>query len=232
MWDGRYHGSVRARVEDGPVSGRIDKRRAILDAAFAVFARLGYEKACVREIADEAGVAKPTVYNHMTDKESLLREALVTAADRVGADCLAAVERLRNPGADLTAALEDTARQLLRICAGDTSHALRRLSAAQANRLPDLVVLVRERTATATLDALTDRLGLLALSGRLRITDPAIAAEQFLALLTGPLENRSAHGTRKVPPAELRAIATAAVRTFLAAYGTGADRPESPPGPR
>ncbi|MEV0048223.1 TetR/AcrR family transcriptional regulator C-terminal domain-containing protein [Nocardia rhamnosiphila] len=73
---------------------------------------------------------------------------------------------------------------------------------------------------------------LLALSGKLRTTDPATAAEQFLALLTGPLENRSAHGTRKVPPAELRAIATAAVRTFLAAYGSGADRPESAPRPR
>ncbi|MGW5387114.1 TetR/AcrR family transcriptional regulator [Nocardia sp. NPDC003963] len=214
---------MRARVEGGPVTGRIDKRRAILDAAFTVFARLGYEQACVREIAAEAGVAKPTVYNHMTDKESLLREALLAAADRVGAECLTAVEGLRKPGPDLAAALEETARRLLRICAGDTSHALRRLAAAQANRLPDLVGLVRERTATRTLEALTDRLGMLALSGRLRTTDPATAAEQFLALLTGPLENRSAYGTRKVPAAELRAVAAAAVRTFLAAYGTGGD---------
>ncbi|WP_328387253.1 TetR/AcrR family transcriptional regulator [Nocardia sp. NBC_00416] len=209
-----------ARTADGPGAGRIDKRRAILDAAFAVFARLGYEQAGVREIADAAGVAKPTVYNHMADKESLLREALLRAADQVGADCLAAVERLRDPGADLGSALENTAQRLLRVCAGDTSHALRRLAAAQSNRLPDLVTLVRERTATRTLDALTDRLGLLALSGRLRITDPAVAAEQFLALLTGPLENRSAQGARKVPRAELGAIAAAAVRTFLAAYGS------------
>ncbi|NUP25374.1 MAG: TetR/AcrR family transcriptional regulator [Nocardia sp.] len=217
---------MRARVEDGPAGGRIDKRRAILEAAFTVFARLGYEQACVQEIAAAAGVAKPTVYNHMADKESLLRESVLAAADRVGAECLAAVERLRSPGPDLDAALEDTARQLLRICAGDTSHALRRLAAAQANRLPDLVVLVRERTATSTLYALTDRLGMLALSGRLATTDPATAAEQFLALLTGPLENRSAYGTRNVAPAELRAVARAAVRTFLAAYGTGHDRPD------
>ncbi|MGW0180717.1 TetR/AcrR family transcriptional regulator [Nocardia sp. NPDC003345] len=212
------------RAAEVPARGRIDKRQAILDAAFAVFARLGYEQACVREIAAEAGVAKPTVYNHMTDKEALLRESLLLAADRVSGECLDAVERLRDPGADLPAALADTARRLLRVCAGDTSHALRRLAAAQANRLPELVTQVRERTATRTLDALTDRFGLLALSGRLTATDPATAAEQFLALLTGPLENRSAHGTRKVPVAEQRTIATAAVRTFLAAYGSG-DRP-------
>lgn len=209
---------MRARAEKSPVTGRIDKRQAIVEAAFAVFSRHGYEQACVQEIAAEAGVAKPTVYNHMTDKESLLRESVLLAADRVGAECVAAVERLRKPGPDLPAALEDVARRLLRICAGDTSHALRRLTAAQANRLPELTALVQERTATRTLDALTDRLGMLALSGELDTTDPATAAEQFLALITGPLENRSAHGTRKVTPAELREIAAAAVRTFRAAY--------------
>ncbi|MEU4314398.1 TetR/AcrR family transcriptional regulator [Nocardia sp. NPDC024068] len=209
------------RAAEVPARGRIDKRQAILDAAFAVFARLGYEQACVREIAAEAGVAKPTVYNHMSDKEALLRESLLLAADRVGAQCLDAVERLRDPGADLPAALDDTARRLLRICAGETSHALRRLTSAQANRLPELVLDVRDRTGARTLDALTDRLGLLALSGKLSTTDPATAAEQFLALLTGPLENRSAQGTRKVAAAEQRAIAAAAVRTFWAAYGSG-----------
>lgn len=71
----------------------------------------------------------------------------------------------------------------------------------------------------------------------IRVREPAGAAsshdvERFLALLTGLLMNRSAHGTRKVPPAELRAIATTAVRMFLAAYGTGADRPESALRPR
>lgn len=223
-WNGiGYPPSVRARTVEGPGRGRIDKREAILDAAFAVFARRGYEQACVREIADEAGVAKPTVYNHLNDKEDLLRVTLERVAEEVGAECLAVVERLRDPGADLGAALEDTARRLLRICAGDRSHALRRLTMAQANRCPDLVASVRDRTAARTVDALTDRFGLLALSGRLRTTDPAVAAEQFLALLTGPLENRSAHGTRKVGPAELRAVAAAAVHTFLAAYaGDGA----------
>ncbi|MFF7183419.1 TetR family transcriptional regulator [Streptomyces sp. NPDC008121] len=36
---------------------------AILDGAFAVFEQRGYAQACVKEIAQEEGVAKPTVYN-------------------------------------------------------------------------------------------------------------------------------------------------------------------------
>ncbi|MBB5917552.1 AcrR family transcriptional regulator [Nocardia transvalensis] len=198
--------------------GRIDKRQAILDAAFAVFARKGFEQACVQDIATEAGVAKPTVYNHLSDKHSLLRESIAVVADAVGADCVAVLDRLRAPGADLPAALEDVAYRLLRICNDDRSRALRRLAYGQSPTHPELVELARDRTGVRTLDALTDRLARLALAGRLRTDDPATAAEQFLALLTAPLENRSRMGTRTVRTAELRAIATAAVATFTAAY--------------
>ncbi|MBF6175921.1 TetR/AcrR family transcriptional regulator [Nocardia blacklockiae] len=202
--------------------GRIDKRQAILDAAFQVFARKGFEQACVQDIAAAAGVAKPTVYNHLTDKHSLLRESIAVVADAVGADCVAVLERLRNPGDDLPALLEDVAYRLLRICNDDRSRALRRLAYGQAAGDPGLVELARERTGQRTLDALSDRLARLALSGRLRTADPAVAAEQFLALLTAPVENRSRMGTRTVRTTELRTIAAAAVTTFLAAYGADA----------
>ncbi|MEU4724863.1 TetR/AcrR family transcriptional regulator C-terminal domain-containing protein [Nonomuraea dietziae] len=64
-----------------------------------------------------------------------------------------------------------------------------------------------------------DRLARLS-SGRLRPCDPAVAAEQLLSLLTGPMEARSLIGTRKVSSAELRTVAEAAVDTFLPTYGT------------
>ncbi|MFJ1461730.1 TetR/AcrR family transcriptional regulator [Nocardia sp. N2S4-5] len=199
--------------------GRIDKRQAILAAAFQVFARKGFEQACVQDIAAAAGVAKPTVYNHLTDKHSLLRESITVVADEVGAECVAVLDRLRSPGADIGALLEDVAYRLVRICNDDRSRALRRLAYGQAAVHPELVELARERTGLRTLDALSDRLARLTLSGHVRTEDPATAAEQFLALLTAPVENRSRMGTHTVRIAELRAIATAAVRTFLAAYG-------------
>ncbi|MGW6741439.1 TetR/AcrR family transcriptional regulator [Streptomyces sp. NPDC055025] len=64
--------------------GRIDKRRAILDAAFTVFARRGYGQVCVKEIAEVAGVAEPTVYNHLNDKETLSWSAATSADERRG----------------------------------------------------------------------------------------------------------------------------------------------------
>ncbi|MEV0225350.1 TetR/AcrR family transcriptional regulator [Streptomyces sp. NPDC050704] len=209
--------------------GRIDKRQAILDAAFTVFARRGYANACVKEIADEAGVAKPTVYNHLSDKENLFRHAMEAAADTVTAENLAVVERLRAPGDDLRAALEDVAYRLLQVCSGERSRALRWLTYSQVGGFPDLIETVQDRTANRLAEALADRLARLSLAGRLRPSDPALAAEQLLALLTGPLETRTRLGTRKVPATELRAVARSAVDTFLRAYGTESGQAEQRP---
>lgn len=198
--------------------GRIDKRQAILDAAFAVFARRGYAQACVQEIAEAAGVAKPTIYNHLNDKETLFRHTLAAAGDAVLAENLAVVERLRNPGPDLRATLEDLAYRLIRVCCSERSRSLRWLTYGQVAQFPDLIDIVVSRTSDQLADALADRLARLSLSGRLRACDPATAAEQFLALITGPMEGRSRLGTRKVSTTEMRAVATTGVDTFLRAY--------------
>lgn len=184
-----------------------------------MFARRGYAQACVQEIAEEAGVAKPTVYNHLSDKENLFRHAMAHAADLVMADNLAVVERLRDPGGALRPVLEDVGNRLLKTCCGQRSSSLRALTYAQFAAFPDLAEVVQARTSGRLGDALADRFAQLALAGRLRAEDPSRAAEQFLALLTGPMEARSRLGARKVGAAETREVARAAVDTFLRAYG-------------
>jgi AcrR family transcriptional regulator len=190
----------------------------ILAAAFEVFARRGFTHASVQEIADEAGVAKPTLYNHFTDKDELFRRAMTYTADAVTAANVAVTDRLRAPGPDLRTALTDVARRMLRVCCDERSQALRRLAYGQFVQFPDVIGAVQERTSGRLAEALADRFARLSLSGQLRHCDPAVAAGQFLALLTGPLEARSGLGVRKVPVADIRAIADTAVDTFLRAY--------------
>ncbi|WP_312885263.1 TetR/AcrR family transcriptional regulator [Streptomyces physcomitrii] len=200
--------------------GRIDKRQAILDAAFTVFARDGYHAAGVDAIAAGAGVAKHTVYNHFGDKERLFREVVGALADQALARNLAAVELLREDG-ELTAMLTRTGRALAECYCDERSVALRRLLHAQITTMPDLLGIVRDRAADRVDDALAARLARLALAGRLDLGGrPALAAEQFGALLTGPLEARSRLGTRKVPRAEVREVVDTAAGTFLRAFGT------------
>ncbi|MFC8079258.1 TetR/AcrR family transcriptional regulator [Streptomyces sp. NPDC057307] len=199
--------------------GRIDKRQAILEGAFTVFARRGYAQACVQDIADAAGVAKPTVYNHLTDKATLFRHAMEAAARTALDGRLAALAPLLEPGDDPRATLEGVGLDLLRLHCDERSCALRRLLYAEFTTFPDALDLVAAAGPHHLVDALADRLARLMLAGRLRGTDPARAAEQFMALLVGPLEARSHMGTRPVPDAELRELADAAVDTFLHAFG-------------
>ncbi|TWD79244.1 TetR family transcriptional regulator [Kribbella amoyensis] len=198
--------------------GRIDKRQAILTAAFTVFARDGYRQASVDTVAATAGVAKHTVYNHFGDKQTLFREAVADLADQALARNLAAVDLLR-ADRDPAEALAETGKRLAECYCDEKSWALRRLLHAEIASMPDLQDLVRDRATDKVNDALADRLARLALAGKLRLTDPAVAAEQFGALLSAPLETRSRLGTRKVPAGELTEVTRNAVATFLRAFG-------------
>jgi AcrR family transcriptional regulator len=53
---------------------RAESQRRLLDAARRTFARLGYDRATVRDIAEEAGVAQGLLYNYFRSKDDLLRE--------------------------------------------------------------------------------------------------------------------------------------------------------------
>jgi TetR/AcrR family transcriptional regulator, fatty acid metabolism regulator protein len=55
------------------VSAQPDKRKVILDAAVRVFARSGYHRARVGDIAAEAGVAHGLLYHYFASKEDVLR---------------------------------------------------------------------------------------------------------------------------------------------------------------
>lgn len=62
-------------------SDTTDIRRRILEAAIPLFARLGYGSASVRELAEAAGVTKPTLYYHFGNKEGLYVAAVESALD-------------------------------------------------------------------------------------------------------------------------------------------------------
>jgi len=51
----------------------LDRQTTILTAAFDVFARYGFKRATMADIASEAGVARQTLYNAFTNKEAILR---------------------------------------------------------------------------------------------------------------------------------------------------------------
>ncbi|MEP7362799.1 MAG: TetR/AcrR family transcriptional regulator [Acidobacteriota bacterium] len=75
--------SVKCILESMPVLGRTKREvvqefrtAEILEAAWRVFGRAGYNDTTVDQIAEEAGVAKGTVYLYFASKQEVFRAAL------------------------------------------------------------------------------------------------------------------------------------------------------------
>lgn len=62
------------------------KRVAILKAAMEMFRRHGFKRTSVDLIAEEAGVAKPTIYAHFQDKEALFSAVCQLFVDQMTAE--------------------------------------------------------------------------------------------------------------------------------------------------
>lgn len=60
---------------------RLNRERAILDAALKVFAAQGYSGASMEAVAAEAGVTKPTLYSYFPSKESLFQAMMLGKRD-------------------------------------------------------------------------------------------------------------------------------------------------------
>ena len=70
----------------GPASLRADEREAsrrehVLDAALLIFARYGYRKASMEEVARAADISRPGLYFYFASKPDLFRAAVTHALD-------------------------------------------------------------------------------------------------------------------------------------------------------
>ncbi len=70
---------------------RVERRAQLLATARLVFARTGYYQTAMTDIASEAGVTKPVLYQHFESKQDLYAAVLREVADRLSDTVLSAV---------------------------------------------------------------------------------------------------------------------------------------------
>jgi AcrR family transcriptional regulator len=90
-------------------------RERILEAAMTVFARFGYRRASMDQIADEVALTRQAVYHHFPSKEALFRagvEALHEGAYEAEAAAGREQEQAGRSLADILARLRRRALQL------------------------------------------------------------------------------------------------------------------------
>jgi len=196
------------------------KRRAIVEAATALFLQRGYLGTSIDQIAALAKVSKPTVYRFFEDKEHLLREIVLGTLDRRGDPFRAQLAVLAESD-DVTSDLRRLARDYIAVVTQPGGLALRRLVIGASHQLPELAHAYYERAQEQTLMSLAQVFEQLATRGLLRFDDPLLAASQFAFLVLGRALDKSLFWPEKpFSDAELEAQADAGVGAFLTIYAT------------
>lgn len=190
------------------------KRQAILDAAVEHFLAIGYERTTLEMVAKEASVSTATVYKHFSTKRDLFGgimarvwETEVNAADLSTANT--------DPVATLTAIGHEYARLLRE----PQIEALTRVIIAEAPRFPELGEELYRRGKEPYLKQLHVYLQREIDQHRYQILDIPLAARQFLGMINDVIFwPRFLVMGLKITDAEVEAIVTEAVKTFLARY--------------
>ena len=81
-----------AKIKQNP-----DTQARILEAALACVKRWGIEKVTLNDIAQEAGVTRPTVYSYFGSRDEVVRYALMQSGIAFAEELLTQVERFSTP---------------------------------------------------------------------------------------------------------------------------------------
>ena|SRR2546423_2576158 len=73
------------------------RRRQLLDVALEVFATNGFHRTSMEEVADQAGVTKPVLYQHFTSKRELYLELLDDVGGQLMVEIAKAVAAAEGP---------------------------------------------------------------------------------------------------------------------------------------
>ena len=191
------------------------KRRDILRAANDVFLAQGYLAANMDEIATAAAVSKPTIYKHFGNKKALFEEIIKGRVDGLFSPLYDALSAGGSVGDVLTA----FAREYIDLVLRPTSLALYRVVVFEAGHNDELGLNSYRVGGAVTIQRIADFLRDHAKPTQLEISDPMIAAEHFIGLLTGHLQLRALLGVDPEPSSKRReAHISAAVAAFLRAY--------------
>ena len=190
------------------------KRKAILSAAKELFLDVGFGAASMDAITQKAGVSKPTVYNHFGNKENLFGAIIKDRCHNL----LSSLEESEVPSNDLELTLRKTAEHFLGLIMSEPVLALYRVVIAEASRFPELALVFYENGPGQTTENFARYLSEQSEQGKLDISNPTKAAEQFFSLLSGHVHMRALLGIASHGDApDIENHITMAIETFLRA---------------
>jgi AcrR family transcriptional regulator len=193
------------------------KRLQISQAAERLFLANGYGAVSMDQIARTANVSKATLYAYFASKDVLF----ATMMSDKGTDNPLGEDLFLDHVPDLRAALEAIGFRMLRFMLRERTLAIYRIAMAESVRFPELGRAFYENGPVKMTDRFTAWLGRLTELGLVKVADPLMAANQFMALMRcgvffrrslglGPAETEEeiSHTVRSAAESWMRAYAT------------------------
>ena len=193
-----------------------EKRAQILLGAAKAFAADGYEGASMARIASVAGVSKGTLYNYFDSKAALFAAYVTDTCDR----SLAHVFDRKDQSDDPASVLRGIGRRMVSMMLSDVGLVIYRVVIAEAAKFPDLARVFFEAGPARAIAFMAEWLAEETRRGRLSVSEPEFAAEQFFNLCQTHLVLRRKLAMLPDPPArDIDRVVDASVKMFLQAYG-------------
>lgn len=197
---------------------RLNRERAILDAALTVFAAAGYSGTTMDVVAAEAGVTKPTLYSYFPSKESLFQAMMLEKRDVM----LDVFEHPSDQGmvGDLLVFAWAYADTVMR----PEMLSLARLIIGEVSRFPEIGRAYQASGPDHLLRGIMRFLEAQRRSGRLAFDDAELAAQDLWGLILSAPRTQALYMPETQPDrATLDRYIRNGLRVFLKAYSTQPD---------
>lgn len=193
---------------------RLNRERAILDAALTVFAAQGYSGTTMDAVAAEAGLTKPTLYSYFPSKDDLFQAMLLAKRDLM-------LDVFDHPSGSMVADLRDFAWAYADTVMRPDMLSLARLIIGEAARFPEIGRAYQASGPDHLLHGIMRYLASQRDAGRLAFDDAELAAQDLWGLILSAPRTQALHRPDALPDrATLDRYIQNGLKVFLKAYST------------
>lgn len=198
---------------------RILRERRILDAALKIFSEKGFVSASMDDIAAEAGLTKPTLYQYFPSKDELFTAMMSQERDHM-------LESFEYPSASgMVAELYAFSWHYADVVLRPDMLNLARLIIGEAQRLPDVGRAYQASGPDRVLAGMIAYLERQRAAGRLKFDDAELAAEDLWGLILSAPRNKALHIPDAVPDrATIERYIRNGLSVFLRAYSAAPEK--------
>jgi AcrR family transcriptional regulator len=190
------------------------RRKAMIEAAYALFVEKGYGSVSVDEIIKHSKGSKSTLYKFFGSKEGIMKAVVESLA----AEMLRHISIEYPPAKNVRNVLIHIGEVLVDLALSDDAINQHRLAVSNANTFPDVAKLWYESGPKTTFDGIAEVLARENSKGRLKVENPLHAAWFFGGMLIFKENMTRLIGAPQAKKAEKKALVQEVVDGFLKIY--------------